>query len=269
MKPKLLITLGCSWTEGIGCYNPPISYNTNKSLNYSEKNDIIEKFYNNNLNNFHQNGWPKRIGIKLGFDKVVNLGYGGASHSYSVKRLYEYLDEERVDRYEILIIWLMTEPVRFSFYINGRLRNFQLLPDIDNPMASAYLNEMESIELDPILEQKFYLKTLENLCELKNMDLITTSWNKSFLDLHGIYKSKSYLHKTPVILEPPFPVDNDGNLINYSFCSHPNENGYEWIANEMVKGIKENHSKWYSVNENPNISYSFKGKPKQHNLNLI
>ena len=63
--------------------------------------------------------------------------------------------------------------------------------------------------------------------------------------------------------------DIDGYLLNWSFCSHPNQNGYEWIANEMVKGIKENHPKWYSKIENENIEWEFQGKPRLHKPNVI
>lgn len=269
MKPKLLITLGCSWTEGVGCYYPPINYNINTPSDYVEKIDVIEKYRNENLHNFHKYGWPNKLGIKLGFDKVVNLGYGGASNSYSIKILYEYLAQANIEKYETLIVWLMTEPVRFSFYIDGKLKNYLKIDGIENPLAAAYLDEITSIDLDPLLEHKFYLKTLETLCELKNIGLVVTSWNNSYKDLYKIYKSKSYLHKTPIVLEPPLIKNENGDLKNYSFCSHPNENGYEWIANEMIKGIKKNHRKWYSEKENPNIQWEYHGKPKAHKSNVI
>lgn len=269
MKPRLLIALGCSWTEGVGCYDPPLNYNVNTPYNSIEQLNFIKKLYDKNLKNFHENSWPNLLGKKLGFDKVVNLGCGASSNSHNLKILYEYMEDNDISKYDTLIVWLMTEPIRFSFYIGGKIKNFMSLPTNESKIASEYLNEIKYINLDPILEQKFYLKNIETLCELKNIGLVVSSWNNSYSYLHGIYESKYYLHKKPIILEPPFTEDKNGYLVNYSFCSHPNKNGYEWIANQMVEGIRENHSKWYNTKENPNVDYSFKGDSKQYRPNLI
>lgn len=261
MKPKLLITLGCSWTEGVGCYNTDLNYNTNKLISYQEIEKLENEYYEQSYDNFHEFGWPNRLGRKLGFDKVVNLGMGGGSNSSSVKIIYEYLEQEDISNYETLVVWLMTEPLRFSFYSGGVLNDFHNSSEI-KPMMREYLNFIENVKLDPILEQKFYLKTLENFCKVNNLDLITTSWSETFLDLFYLYRSKTYLYNRPKLMLPPFIKNENGDLVNYSFCSHPNQNGYEWIANEMVKGIKENHHKWYSKDENENIEWEFQGRPR-------
>jgi hypothetical protein len=269
MKPKLLITLGCSWTKGVGCYKTEVNYNTNKLLSNEEIENLNYIHYQQSYDNFHEFGWPNRLGRKLGFDKVVNLGMAGGSNSSSVKIIYEYLEREDISKYETLIVWLMTEPTRFSFYSDGVLEDFQISQEIRNPMMYEYLKFIKNIKLDPILEQKFYLKTLENFCKVHDIDLITTSWNEAFVDLFQFYRSKTYLHKTPKLMMPPFTKNDDGYLTNWAYCSHPNKNGYEWIANEMVKGIKENHSKWYSGIQNENIEWEFKGIPWVHKPNVI
>lgn len=269
MKPKLLITLGCSWTEGVGCYEPSVNYNSAKELSFKDIEPLIEKYYNKNRDNFHKLGWPNRLGKKLGFDKVVNLGMGGSSNSGAVKILYEYLEKNDISNYETLVVWLMTEPARFSFYSGGVLHDFHNSPEIREPMMDEYLKFIKNIKLDPILEQKFYLKTVENFCKANNLDLVTTSWSETFFDLVKLYHSKTYLTKTPKLMIPPHTKNEQGYLVNWSFCSHPNQEGYEWIANEMVEGIKENHSKWYSENQNENIEWQFKGIPKIHKPNVI
>ena len=68
---------------------------------------------------------------------------------------------------------------------------------------------------------------------------------------------------------PPHTKDENGYLVNWSFCSHPNQTGYEWIANQMVQGIKENHTKWYSEIQNENIEWEFKGNPRLNKPNVI
>ena len=39
MKKKILITLGCSFTEGVGCYDPELvkQYKSNNSIEIDEK----------------------------------------------------------------------------------------------------------------------------------------------------------------------------------------------------------------------------------------
>lgn len=273
MKPKLLITLGCSWTEGVGCYDPPISYDPRKELSKDEIEYQVLNHYAKNRNRFHEHGWPNKVGMELGFDKVINLGVGGSSNSAHLKILYEFIEDNDISEYNILIIWLMTEPIRFSFYINGKVKNFQKhyidFYQTKSKLMDEYINEIEDINLDPILEQKFYLKTLENFCISNNIDLITTSWNPSYRFLFKIYNSNTYLHKSPRLMKPPIKVDENGNLTNYSFCRHPNENGYKWIANEIISGIKKNHPKWYMSIKNPNVECEWNGDPRVNTLKNI
>jgi hypothetical protein len=272
VKPKLLITLGCSWTVGIGAYQPEINYNVNKPLNQKEKDDIFDKYFNKNLDNFHQKSWPKLVGKKLGFDKVINLGYEGAANSYSVKKIFEYFEDNnnKLKNYDVLIIWLMSDPIRISFYTDKKLKNY--VPTVKNPrgLISEYINEIDDIVIDPLLEQKFYMKVLENFCDIHNFYLITTSWSQTFEELFNIYHSKKiFLHTYPKRMAPPYDTNGNGDLLNYSYCDHPNERGYEWIANKIVEGIKQNHDKWYSEIENEKLQYEFKGDPHIFKPNVI
>lgn len=273
MKPKLLISLGCSWTEGVGCYDPPISYDPLHELSKDEIEYQVLNHYVNNRDRFHEMGWPNKVAKRLGFDKVINLGVGGSSNSAHLKILYEFVEDNDISEYDVLIIWLMTEPVRFSFYINGRIKNFQKhyidFYQTKSTLMDEYIKEIGDINLDPVLEHKFYLKTLENFCTSHNIDLITTSWNPAYRFLFKLYDSKTYLHKSPRLMKPPKDIDDSGNLKNYSFCRHPNENGYDWISNEIVNGIRNNHPKWYSDTINENIECIWNGDPRLNTLNNI
>ena len=223
MKPKLLITLGCSWTEGIGTKDPIKS------------------------------SWPRKLGELLGFDKVINLGKAGSSNSGQIKLFYEYLYSNSFSEYEVLVLFYMTEPSRFSFYSEGEIKNFMITQDWNlHPLEREYLNIVNDIEIDPTLEQVFYTRTLEQSCKTNNFDLIVTSWvgvYHLFFKLYGNNKINLFRNPSPVLP----PIDKD--ITYYAPCSHPNEKGYEWIANEMVKGIKENHSKWYNPTPNHRIEY--------------
>ena len=76
MKPKLLITLGCSYTSGIGTSDP------------------------------YHHMWSRQLGIKLGFDKLINLGKAGASNSGCIKKFNEMVNNFPLNEYDILVIFL-------------------------------------------------------------------------------------------------------------------------------------------------------------------
>ena len=114
MKPKLLITLGCSWTEGIGIYDTKLDPKTNKII------------YSIDINKIHELSWPNRVGKKLGFNKVINLGEGKGSHSSQVKKFYEYVKNQNFRDYDVLLIFLMTDPIRISIYKNGSIKSYSM-----------------------------------------------------------------------------------------------------------------------------------------------
>ena len=93
----------------------------------------------------------------------------------------------------------MTEPSRFSFFIDNEVMDYRANipkwknPINDNTLSRAYLEEIKSLQ-DCILEQKFYVDILESMCKLHNMDLILTSWNYSYTDFYKIHKKNSCFH---------------------------------------------------------------------------
>jgi hypothetical protein len=225
MKPKLLITLGDSWTMGQGTDNP------------------------------REDGWPPFLGKTLGFDKLLNFGKAGASNSGQVKLFYDYINENDLSGYDVLVIFLMTVPTRFSFYIDGKVKNY-LIDYNPSDIQMGYIKEIQDIEIDSTLEQVFFIRSLEQLCINKGFDLLLTTWTDNFSAFFNLYGSTTrHLFKRPMKLLPP----KNKELTYYAPCSHPNKKGYEWMGNEMIQGIKENHSRWYSDKPNPNIEMEWLG----------
>ena len=256
MKQKILVTIGDSYTEGVGCYNLHETswfLDTNKRM---PTNRLIE-FEQKYSHVFHEQGWPNRVGKKLGFDKVYNIGKGGRSNSSCVKSFYNFTEKNNLSNSDVLVIWMMTDPARISFYINGKLKDYSYYKGFDSPLGNAYVKELVDIETDPILEQIFYIKTLKNLCELNNFDLIITSWNNTYPKLFELYPDTTHLFNVPLCLRPPVLISDNERYTYYSFCSHPNELGYDWIANKIVSGIKDNHSKWYNEESKQEIEWEW------------
>lgn len=242
---KLLITLGCSWTEGVGIYKKDIN----------GKTDYIQ-----DSNYMHENSWPNNVGKKLGFDKVVNLGEGKGSHSSQVKKFYEYISNNDISNCQVLVIFLMTDPIRISFYKNHSIKSYSM-SDINNPLMKSYVNEIDDTLWDCLLEQKFYVESLENICKLNKIDLILTSWNDSYTQFRKIHNTKNHLFKSTLPIKPS--IKN-----NYSYCGHPNQNGYEWLSNKIIDGIKENFKKWYSFNYKNEIEWVWI-KTSNHNMKSL
>jgi len=244
VKKKLLITLGCSVTEGQGCWGGTIKSRPSLAQ--------MSNLSSNDLKRFRKFGWPNRVGKKLGFDKVINLARGGGSNSGQIKLLYE----REYSDWDVYVIWMMTDSSRFSFYINKTIKDY--VPNfIHNSLSKGYVEEIVDIEADTVLESLFYVDVLRNLCKVRGYNLLITYWNKETKNVQGLdTNSENYLYKSPKELFPPIKSD----LI--SPCMHPSENGHEWIANEMVREIKERHKHFIQGDSKENIEWEWDGYHK-------
>lgn len=255
MKKRLLITMGCSWTEGVGCWDYSKMYNPG-NVKLTEAEHKYQK------NRFHELGWPNRVGKKLGYDKVLNLGLGGSAHSTHVKLFVERILPMDLSEWEVLVIWMMTEPTRFSFY-NG-LVNFDYIPLTKHkktPLEDAYSKEIDLPSYSAQYDQLFYMKIMEQICENNEYGLLFTSWNSSMEYLYKIYPSNKYIHKEWVTM---FPQKSS----YYSHCKHPNEKGYEWVANTLVDGINKNHPQ-YKGESKKDIEWEWLGSKIEHSTKHI
>lgn len=254
MKKRLLITLGCSLTEGIGCYD----YSKMSTLKpYVE---LPESEYQYQLNRFHELGWPNRLGKKLGYDKVINLGLGGSSTSGQSKQFYEKYLNEHFSDYDVLVIWLLSDPSRISFYSNLQIIN--IMPGLPGAglLEKGYIEFIEDIKLDTFLEQLYYIKTIEQVCENKGYKLLLAHSNKEFeIEMKKLYNSKYYFSGD---IEDFFGDDMSKEEFISKVCPHPNEDGYELLSQQMFDKIKENHSYLINTSNETSFEWQWDGFPK-------
>jgi len=229
MKKKLLITLGDSFTEGWGCYDY-----TKTIVDYNDP-------YQNNR--FHELGWPNRLGQKLNYDKVINLGWGGSSNSAHVKLFVEKILPKDFSNYDVLVIWMIAPPERFSFYSGGQISQFhpniELSGSVNQTLGESYIMDIENLEEDSILETIFYIRCLEQMCENNSFELLITTWDVSiFKKINNLYPSKYFMKSSnnKPIVESPFS-DKSDNKYKSKICDHPNELGYERISVNMMDSI--------------------------------
>ena len=235
---KLLITLGCSYTEGMGCYD----YSKFPKGKHIYSDGVSESQIKEQIDRFHEMGYPNRLGKKLKYDKVINLGVSGGSTSGQIKKFTEkYWNNSFSEFDEVLIFFWLPHSHRFSFYTNGRI--VDIIPtaeDINHPqeiLGKSYINFIKDYPSDYIKEQVFYLKMISSYCKLMGFNFL---W---FLD--DTFFGESVIDE--------FPLDNwigirgkeisdeiysNSQLINES-CFHPNENGYELYSQKFYDKINK------------------------------
>lgn len=220
-----LVTLGCSMTEGQGCWGNKTGKIVDEDLLAKERAKYKHRFY--------LYGWPHLVAQELGFKKLINLGTIGSSTSGQVK----FFMEQEFEDEQIYVIWMLTEPMRFSFYKNGSIVNIN--PIKPSEIGDAYLNFVKSISLDASLEQLFYVKALRDICVGRNFKLLITYWSPaSKLTQLLDSTSKNYLTPTP---EPIFSTKLEHTS---PVCNHPNELGHKYMYDKIISYINLYHKEY-------------------------
>ena len=255
--------MGCSYTEGFGCYDesrlPPGSHIYSYDLLSQEEIDYQR-------NRFHELGWPNRLGKKLGYDKVLNLGIGGGSTSGNLKHFMEHYWDTDFEDYEVLIMWWLPTSHRFSFYSNDEIKhisppNSDEQPRNDEPyyiLGKEYLKFVQNFPEDTYLEQIFYLKLMLNHCKLKGFEFL---WyvNNAFIDPKHFEK---YPGKEDWINIDSskfiYAVYHDKKNVS-PICNHPNEMGYEIVSEYFYESIKNYHPNLIKNTAVDHIEWDWRG----------
>ena len=245
MKKKLLITMGCSHTEGLGCWN--------MHMNYPDGFDSTHRDYGNfmhiNLERFHSNGWPMRLGKKLGYDKVINLGLAGSSTSSQMKWFVLKYTNKNYKNYDVTVVWLLTESNRTSFYKDTSCHSLlssgtresgslELFNTIYKFVSNNGERDTFKTQKDYIREEYVNRKVVKSISEFKNWNFI--SFHCKVHEYGELIKQIYNDEKTHCFEDIGFEHENNQNLIS-KFCKHFNEDGYEMIANRMFDWIFKNH----------------------------
>lgn len=264
MKKKLLITMGCSFTEGIGAYNLNVVPQSATADEWISHTPDTKKLYHQNIPRFHKFSWPSFLQKKIKYDKLLNISLGGSSNSAQAKRFFEILNDNNFfSDYEVIVLWGLTQSMRLSFYSKGKIKSIipGWLPSntTDNQdviLGNSYLEFIEDNFFDPFLEQNFYIKTVENTCKLHNFKFlyftILFEKNSPFDIIEKFFPTKNYLNLylpphpnfsiKPRLFIPP--IGHKKRVLGFTspVCMHPNEYGYEFIADKIYNIVQENFS---------------------------
>jgi hypothetical protein len=264
-KKKLLITLGCSYTEGVGCYIPELLVDNNPTI-------PVDEIYTRSLSRFHTLGWPAHLQKKLQYDCLYNLGKASASNSQTVKQWFErFSDTNLSTEFEVLVFWLVTFPGRISFYRNGKVTS--LLPstkygcNLDEDLYQSYVQFLgDAYNKDTMLETHFYVNIIKNICDMNKYNfLYLNTLRTDGEELDSLMQSRknslnSYI--SPLYNQVMDGFTKENNML--SFCNHPNEKGYEVMADRIFNGIQQEHPQLINTQYQPELyEMKFLGDPKQ------
>lgn len=232
MKKKLLITLGCSLTEGEGCYDYS---NMDEMVPFHLLRPDLSKYQ---TARFHKYGWPNLLGKSLGFDKVLNLGLRGTSNQVHLNRFVGIITPQiksLKENYDLYLVWFMTEPSRFSF--SGPRNFFNVNPTQQrSEIEKAYLIDSVKHKFAPIKDQAFLMASSEIIFNSLGVKFIFCSWNRSFPEVYRYFESPNYLSPHPDYIR----ISSDPALFS-KVCTHPNEEGYKFISNQIEELIRKFH----------------------------
>lgn len=191
----LLITIGDSWTEGMG--SPT------------------------------KTPYGKYIAERLNYD-FINLGFGGNSNSGAAKLLLQEKYEKFKQTYDdVLVIFLLSDPTRFSFFTDyNRVLNFSA--GQNEEFYVYYMTKVvRNVKVDPARETVFYLKSVEYFCKVHGYRFYYGTAFTEMEDVNILYKTDgalmSYGSMKKILL-----------LDEIAPCGHPNDIGYKRIANYIL-----------------------------------
>lgn len=240
-RKNLLITLGDSWTEGVGCYDKA-------DLLSVDRGDLPEQemYIKSHRKLFGKYGWPTLLSDSIDYD-LINLACGGSANATQSKWFVELLKSPIVnfEKYEkVLVIFLLSAPDRVSFYSGNDINDTVSFKKIQNfmPTLQGNLIEKEMLNIftstyDAILETKFYLDCVDYICKLKNFSFVHGSAFYHYTEWSDIIYTKNSFHFNDYLSFPTFgkvlDIHEKGKDLLYAYCGHPNQEGYEIISEKI------------------------------------
>lgn len=226
---NLLITLGDSWTSGVGAYEPIIRQMYGNPPIIPE--NAPKHHYDMLFNYFLKNSWGKLLTEKLKWE-LINQAAGGMSNPGTAKFFYNNVPNT-LNYKRVVVIWMLTDPARLGFFSNKLITNFT--PSMGE-IYEVCFNKIMFTDEDFFNETCFYLKAMESFCKINNFEFYYASAFSDITPIADLYGRDNLLH---------------GNFKSYKKilkssdlapCGHPNETGYKKIADEIhhqmiIRGI--------------------------------
>jgi len=269
MKKNLLITLGDSWTRGVGC-----GLTTTPGIR-DRKSFPSEREYQNYVEEIHKlediYGWAPVCANLLDYD-LINIAVPSWSNPALVKTI---IDDVKYAKYKtqyerVVLVYLLTDPHRFGLFTNIDLQNITVrgFGFWENSTETRVINDIQDFELTPlpnprryerpkeinhiiwktyidymipvgsIRETVFHLRCMEHFCKSCGYEFYWGTAFTPYQELYPYYKEiNNCLHHNEFESFRTM-IFNKHKLNAFAPCAHPNELGYEEIAKYIFNKLK-------------------------------
>jgi hypothetical protein len=234
---NLLITLGDSWTQGVGCY----------------PDEFLKQFYSGKItaiqlgelaydvDYFSKRSWPAQLSQDIKYD-LINLAKGGSANSFSAKTLLSEFDEDLSKYKNVVVVWILSEPSRFSFYSNNIIQSWLPAWPHQNRASTykflqSYFEEVAPSFNDDVKETEFYLKAVDYYCKAKGYKF---AYGSAFTNFEGFEDISNNIHKYTTYKNFNVMLSNIDKCALYAPCGHPNEVGYQYMSTAIGQLLKTN-----------------------------
>jgi len=241
-KPKLLITIGDSWTYGVGNLHSELFEECLKTKNYHE-------FHTNPIQLKYEleNSWGSFLSDKMGFDYFLNFSYPATSFRTLWKLFLRLYPTNTFSEYEVYIILMPTYSNRISLDTLEK----HVVVDKDDELYHEYVKF--SIKNDFDINSMFYNQHGYDIIE--SIDFITKAGWKFLLGFVSKDDERYFIKKykindySNVIIPSCFSHGMfQGTDVNENwkvrYDGHINSDGYMYVANHIYKFIKNTNINW-------------------------
>ena len=233
---RLLITLGCSHTEGQGCYG-----GSNKDLHN----------YYMYWDNFHKYGYPPQLAELLNYDRVINLGSRGYSASACLVKFFTLFKNESFKDYEVLVYWYVPHFGRFGMFENSCFTNHH--PKDNTDISECYYNysAKNRMDYDDFLEVQYLLGYLGEICKNKNWKLLASPQDNVYNSFINKIKFDTFrFNEEYWFILPKRWFEFERHKVD----GHMNEKGYKDFSYMLFKEIKTRKPELLGNSSSPLIS---------------
>lgn len=214
-----LITLGCSFSVGQGCYGDLDISKIDKETypTYSHSDDFISGSIGRNLQNHY------------GFESYYNFAMMGASNESQLYMFFKNIEEVDIIDDDVIVLWQGTFPWREFCVIEGQIGGtpFNLR---EQRMKFRYDFGNTSPEDDIMRESILYFNTMKEYCKARGWKFFIWFWEQNHTDYERLF-----FRLQDNIIPISFQLDNESDI---SFLDgHPNEMGYKKISEALIEAI--------------------------------
>jgi hypothetical protein len=232
-----LVTLGCSFSQGDGCYDIDTM-----PENCDNNNKDFQEYRENNMDRFNKNSIGANLQKRFGYETFINYGYAGSSNESQLLNFFNNLPNDE----NVTIFWQLTfydrafEIIGRGFHDAGQHRKW-VLEKIEEKVKS-HNQSLPQMTLDSRIETILRINVLKEYCIARGWNLFIWSWTNDGNGLISIqpslseilvnFKNKIHEYSDDLPNEYKSPIPND---------SHPNEKGYKLVSDDMCNWIDKNN----------------------------